>query len=336
MKAPFLNLQTFSMNRFFTVFLLLCISTTSPSLTEAKSIEYSLADFPDLTTFQFEFCGERIPVELPEVREQLKAELIKRKRSFKESKALFLRTYRYKNAFQEILRKAGVPGGDFFYIAVAESELSNATSPKGASGFWQFMPETAQEFGLEMSETVDERFDPNKATIAASKYFRRAYRVFENWTLAATAYNLGIGGMKRAIKSQETSNLFELDLNQESKNYIYRIVSLKHLLENPTIYGIYSVDYQSYNEIPHKIVSIKENIESFSQFSDYHNVNRSDLRLLNPWMISDKLIAKPGKTYHIRVPLKDSFRAEELLTDSMRKLLLANRRELAENTVLPR
>ena len=335
MKFPFVNLQPFSMNRFFHVFLFICFSTLGQRYTAAKSIENHLATFPDLTTFQFEFCGERIPVESPEVREQLKAELVKRKRSFRESKSLLLRTYRYKHKFQEILRKAGIPE-DFFYIAVAESELSNVTSPKGASGFWQFMPETAREFGLELSETIDERYDPEKSTKAASRYFRRAYRVFDNWALAATSYNLGIGGMNRAIKHQETDNLFKLDLNQESKNYIYRIVSLKHLLENPSVYGIYSVDYQSYEAIPYKIVSVRENIESFSQFSDYHGVKRSDLRLLNPWMISDKLIAKPGKTYHIRVPLKDSFRAEELLTDSMRKLLLANRRELAENTVLPR
>ncbi|MEM6629463.1 MAG: lytic transglycosylase domain-containing protein [Bacteroidota bacterium] len=323
------------MNRLIPVLLFACLLLFKPSHTEADPIEYTLANFPDLTTFQFEFCGERIPVELPEVREQLKAELVKRKRSFRESKELLLRTYRYKNTFQKILRKAGIPE-DFFYIAVAESELSNVTSPKGATGFWQFMPQTAQEFGLELSKTVDERYDPEKATYAASKYFRRAHRVFKNWALAATSYNIGIGGLQRAIEKQQTTNLFELDLNQESKNYIYRIVSLKHLLENPTIYGIYSVDYQSYSVVPYKIVTIQENIESFSQFSDYYKVKRSDLRLMNPWMISDKLIAKAGKSYHIRVPLKDSFRAEELLTDSMRKLRLANRREIAENTVLPK
>ncbi len=298
------------------------------------ALEYSVAaQEPLVESFQFEFCGQRVPVEVPKVREQLKAELAKRRRSHKESRELLQRAYRYKSHFQKILRKAGIPE-DFFYVAVAESGLSNAISPKGASGFWQFMPETAKEFGLELSETVDERYDPDKATQAASKYFRRAYRVFNDWSLVATSYNLGMGGLKKAITKQETDNLFELELNRESSGYIYRIVSLKHLLENPTNYGIYSVDYKSYVPVPYKLVSIKKNIESFSQFSEYHEVERAQFRLLNPWLISNRLIAKTGKTYHIRIPMRETFRAEELLTDSMRKLLVANHREIADNTVI--
>ena len=323
------------MNRILIVSLIACMCICDKVHATNDPIENTLALDNSLNAlaFQFEFCGQRIPLEIPEVREQLKAELIKRRRAVKESRELLLRVYRYRSSFQKILRKAGIPD-DFFYIAVAESGLTNAVSPKGASGFWQFMPETAVEFGLEVSETVDERFHPEKATQAASTYLRRAYRAFNDWSLVATSYNLGMGGMRRAIDAQQTNNLFDLELNKESRNYIYRIASLKHLLENPSNYGIYSVDYTSYVPIPYKLVSVKKNIESFSQFSEYQGVQRTQLRLLNPWLISDKLIAKPGKMYHIRIPLRNSFRAEELLTDSMRKLLVANRRQLADNTLI--
>lgn len=323
------------MNRFLLVSLIACMCIGNKAHAMNDPIEKSLVveNSFDALAFQFEFCGQRIPLEIPEVREQLKAELIKRRRAVKESRELLLRVYRYRASFQKILRKAGIPD-DFFYVAVAESGLTNAVSPKGAAGFWQFMPETALEYGLEVSETVDERFHPEKATQAATTYLRRAYRTFNDWTLVATSYNLGMGGMRRAIESQQTNNLFDLDLNKESRNYIYRIASLKHLLENPSNYGIYSVDYKSYVPVPYKLVTVAENIESFSQFSEYQGVERAQLRLLNPWLISNKLIAKPGKIYHIRIPLRRSFRAEELLTDSMRKLLVANRRQLADNTLL--
>ena len=283
--------------------------------------------------FQFEFCGVRIPVEIPEVREQLKYELAKRRRFYQESRDLLLRTYRYKERFQKTLRSAGIPD-DFFYLAVAESGLSNAVSPKGAAGFWQFMPETAAEFGLEISPTVDERFHPEKSTLAASRYFRRSYHVFKDWGLVATSYNLGIGGLQRQIETQDTRNLFELELNAETKAYIYRIVSLKHLLENPSNYGFENLDYESHGPIPFKTVSISENIESFAQFAEEHGSKRHELRILNPWLVGHTLSAQPDKEYQIKLPLKYDFRAEELLTDSMRQLMAANPGTLAENRVL--
>jgi len=290
---------------------------------------YEIAAAELMKGYQFEFCGVRIPVEHPEVRARLKSELARRLRYQQESRELIRRSGRYQQIFQNIIQQYGIPD-DFFYIALAESNLSNAVSYKGAVGFWQFMPETAREFGLEVSETVDERVHPERSTHAASRYFKQSYRTFKNWLLVATSYNMGITGLLRCIREQNTQNLFEMDLSEEAQNYIYRVVSFKHLLEYPEKYGISRSLRNDYAPIPCKVVSIESNIPDLESFAFEQETSLTDIKVLNPWLVGNKLIAKPGKTYHIRIPLRDDYMAEELVTESMRKLFASDRRVLAD------
>jgi len=137
---------------------------------------------------------------------------------------------------EPILKKHGIPE-DFKYMPLVESGLKSGTSHKGASGYWQFMPETARSFGLKVNGQVDERQDIEKSTEAAAKYIKALYNKFGNWTLAAAAYNVGEGSLLKVMKRQREDNYYLLSLNAETASYIYKLISMKEIIENPSIYG---------------------------------------------------------------------------------------------------
>ena len=127
------------------------------------------------------FAGEKIPVERTDVREKLDLELISN--SYRHSRTLLIlkKMGRWEEQIKSILKENGIPE-DFFYLAVAESELSNTIkSPVGASGMWQFMKSTAKEYDLIIDHSVDQRRDPILATKAACKYLKDSYKKFNNW-----------------------------------------------------------------------------------------------------------------------------------------------------------
>ncbi len=131
------------------------------------------------------------------------------------------------------LHEVDIPD-DFKYLAVAESSLKNdAVSRVGAAGIWQLMPETARRYGLRVDDEIDERFNFERSTRAAGAYLLYLHSIFQNWTLAAAAYNRGEGGLQRDIDSQpHTKTYYDLVLNNETSNYIYRIVAIKYLMQN--------------------------------------------------------------------------------------------------------
>lgn len=140
-----------------------------------------------------------------------------------------------------ILNRYGIPE-DFKYIPLVESGLHSGTSHKGASGIWQFMPHTARAFGLKVNGAIDERQQLEKSSIAAAKYLRSLYREFKSWTLVAAAYNIGGNKLKRIIRAQDHANYFQLKLNRETASYVYKLVAMKEIIENPSRYGYTKVD----------------------------------------------------------------------------------------------
>ena len=90
---------------------------------------------------------------------------------------------------------------DFKYLCVIESNLTQAKSPAGAMGFWQFMPQTAAEYNLIINPEIDERLDIQKSTRAACAYLRKSYAEFKNWILVAASYNRGMGGLRSDMKN---------------------------------------------------------------------------------------------------------------------------------------
>ncbi|WP_313191337.1 lytic transglycosylase domain-containing protein [Sphingobacterium sp.] len=131
----------------------------------------------------------------------------------------------------KILKSYGVPE-DFKYIAVVESSLNpKTTSHKGAGGYWQFMPATARLYGLKVNGSVDERLDLIKSTHAAAKYLKSLHKEFGDWTLAAAAYNVGGGSLRASLRRQKKDSYYDLKLNSETAAYVYKIISMKAILE---------------------------------------------------------------------------------------------------------
>jgi hypothetical protein len=151
------------------------------------------------------FAGERVPLENFDVRESLDKELLKVSFWHSEMFLYLKRANRYFPVIEPILKKNGVPD-DFKYVCVIESGLTDAVSPAGAEGFWQFMPAAAKEYGLEINSEVDERYNLKKSTEAACKYLKRKYEKFGSWTMSAASYNSGSKGIDEHIEYQQENS----------------------------------------------------------------------------------------------------------------------------------
>jgi membrane-bound lytic murein transglycosylase D len=182
------------------------------------------------------FAHEVIPVEQPKVKWRIKKILDSHKFGKLQTNMLHIKAAKWFPIMEPILKYYGIPS-DFKYIPLVESGLKSGTSPKGASGYWQFMPQTARDFGLRVNSDVDERQLVAKSTVAACKYLKSLYREFNSWTLAAAAYNIGEGSLKRQMARQNQDDYFRMKLNRETSIYVYKLISMKEIIENPQQYG---------------------------------------------------------------------------------------------------
>lgn len=182
------------------------------------------------------FAGETLPQDVTSVEKRLKRNLEKFSYSNLKTHRLHRISQDWFPVIEPILKKHGIPE-DFKYVPLIESGLKAGTSHKGASGYWQFMPGTARAFGLKVNGKVDERQDIRKSSEAAAKYIKELYNIFGNWTLVAAAYNVGEGSLLRSIRKQGQDNYYLLSLNRETSAYVYRLISMKEIIENPAIYG---------------------------------------------------------------------------------------------------
>ena len=247
-----------------------------------------------------QLVDEPVPINQKDVKERIDRELLVN--TYWQSNGLLLlkRKNKYFPIIEPILKRKGIPD-DFKYLAVAESDLQNVTSPSGAKGFWQIMKKTGKELGLEINDEVDERYNLKKATVAACQYLKNAKQQYGSWTLAAASYNAGMNKITKELERQKTDNYYDLLLNSETSRYVPRIIALKHILEHPKDFGfIFSQDdlytpYKSYE------IKIDSSIKDLALFAKEHNMSYKELKLLNPWLLSDKLTNKQGKTYRIKV-----------------------------------
>ena len=250
------------------------------------------------------FCGEPVPLDKLKVKKRIVKELEKHLHYQATTRLLIKRVNRYQATILPILKKQNIPE-DFFYLAIAESALSNVTSSKGAKGFWQFMPVAARYYGLEISATVDERFNLEKATLAACKYLKDSYKQYGDWSLVAASYNMGPTGLARAIKAQGTEDFYKLRLNKETANYLYRIIGLKCVLDNPTRYGIKVRDLYQLKHQAYRYVWIDESIPDLAEFAKEQQTTVEELKAMNPWLMADKLEVKAEKKYKLKIAVND-------------------------------
>ena len=193
-----------------------------------------------------ELCGERVPLEIQEVRERLEKELLLTLWDRPQVILWLKRSRRYLPYIEEMLQKNGMPT-DLKYIALAESALRpHAGSPKGAMGFWQFMQNTGRQYGLTIDNRIDERRSIFASTQAAIRYFKELYRVFGSWTLVAAAFNMGEDGLADEIREQGIKDYYRLYLPIETQRYVLRIISIKLIFLDPKRYGFHLSDEDYY------------------------------------------------------------------------------------------
>ena len=252
------------------------------------------------------FAGEQVPLANFDVRESLDREL--NVNVYWHSSTIFLikRANRYFPVIEPILKKNNVPD-DFKYLAVAESGLLNAVSPSDAAGYWQFLKAVAKENGLEVDLTVDERYHIEKSTEAACRFLTTAYNQFGSWAMAAAAYNAGKSGIAKYVTNQKQSNYYDLYMNEETARYVFRILAIKLILENPAKYGFHIDGKELYAPFEYTEVAVDSSITSLADFAKQMGTNYKMLKIFNPWLRDFNLVNKHKKTYYIKIP-KQGFR----------------------------
>jgi hypothetical protein len=251
---------------------------------------------------EYAFAGEALPVDNFDVAERLERELLVNAFYHSSTILAIKMSNRYFPAIEQILKEEDVPE-DFKYLAVAESGLRQATSSADARGVWQFLKETAREYGLEVNDEVDERYHLEKSTRAACAYFKALKKRFGSWTLAAAAYNMGGASLARVMAEQRADNFFQLNINEETSRYIFRVVAMKEIILDTERYGFSIPKGQLYQPLDrYKVVEVNGPVENWGDFAKTHQTDYRMLKIYNPWLRDFKLANKEKKTYEVRIP----------------------------------
>lgn len=268
---------------------------------------------------EISFAGERCPLERQDITERFDREL--HINTYWRSNTLLLmkRINRWFPMIEKAFKNEGIPD-DFKYIAIAETMLQNLESPAGAGGFWQLLPATARELGLEVNDEVDERYDQIKATYAAAKYLKRAKKRFGTWTNVAASYNRGMNGFQRALKKQKVNNFYDLKLNNETARYVFRILAFKEIIENPERYKFKIKRQQYYPDVKTTKLKVDSTINNLVDFAHQQGITYKTLRLHNPWINDYSLTNRNRKTYAFLIPIeKDNLETNSTMDSSIVK-----------------
>lgn len=287
------------------------------------------------------FAGEKVPVTDFSVHEAMERELVINTYWQSQSLLLHKRANRWFSVLEPILKKNNIPD-DFKYIALIESQLTNVVSPQGATGFWQIIECTGTGYGLEINDEVDERYHVMKSTEAACKYFKEGYKMFNNWTLVAASYNLGMGGLRGQLDKQKVNNYYDLLLNEETARYVYRILAMKEIIARPKVYGYMLRKKDLYPVIPTKKITIDSAIQNLADFAISQKINYKILKLFNPWLRTNTLTNTQKKKYIFEVPkngveiydIDGNYDGSDILTanDSLKLITIST---IEKDTIIP-
>jgi membrane-bound lytic murein transglycosylase D len=261
--------------------------------------ETSFATIPNLPE-SMTFAGEKILLQDEDIIERLDREVLTNAYYQSATTQMLKRANRWFPMIERILKEENIPN-DFKYLAVIESGLVQATSPVGAQGFWQFMPFTAKQYDLEINDEIDERLHVEKSTRAACAYLRDAQDTLKDWLLASASYNRGIGGVRQDMRWQGTDHYFDTDQNSETARYVFRILAVKLIFENPKAYGFNTDKIKLYEPFKTKRVVVKQSIPNLARWALEKGINFKILTKLNPWLKGNKLTIK-NKTYQLLLP----------------------------------
>ena len=250
---------------------------------------------------RMDFCDEEVPLDRIDVRERLDRELLVN--TYWQSNTLLAhkRAARWFPVIEPILKEEGVPS-DMKYLPLIESGFMHVVSPKGASGYWQFMKETATSHGLEVNDEVDERYHVEQSTRAACALLRSAHAQFGSWAMAAAAYNLGSAGLQRRASAQQQQNYYDLLLPEETSRYVFRLLAMKEIIGDPERYGFHLRRKDLYPPYSVRAVDVNTSIPDLTTFALSHGTDYKTLKTLNPWLRDTRLTNAKGRTYRIQLP----------------------------------
>ena len=297
---------------FLTYFLISSTYTSNSDTVHQQGFNSKYNVYSVLKPDNLKFANENIPESTFDVWERLDKELLKNIYWQSNTLLYFKRANKYFPIIEEILEKNNIPS-DFKYLALIESGFEYKVSPSGAAGFWQIMKGTAREYGLEVNYAIDERYHLIRSTEAACKYLQKAYDKFGSWTLAAASYNMGINGVQRQVKKQNTNNYFNLYLNDETSRYVFRIIVIKEIMENPRKYGFVFRQNDLYSYPSVKQIRVDSTINNLYSFAQENDINYKILKRFNPWLRTSKLPDESRRVYYIDIPEK----SEELIFDDL-------------------
>jgi membrane-bound lytic murein transglycosylase D len=278
------------------LFLCLCISRS------IFSVE-PLYSFP--IPSKMEFAGQTISLERYDMRERFDREQIVIAYNHSVSFLIIKRANLLFPILEPILKENEIPV-DFKYLAVIESNLdTRASSGAQAAGLWQLMPKTAQQLGLEVNDEIDERYNIEKSTIAACKFFKSAYEKYKNWTTVAASFNAGMGRISNEKENQQVDEAFDMLLTSETSRYAFRILAMKQFLMNPKAFGYTITHDQFYQTINTKTVKVNSPVADWTVWAAQHEISYSQLKDFNVWIRGRKLTNSSGKEYIVQIPLKE-------------------------------
>ncbi len=247
------------------------------------------------------FAGEKVPLQDFMVAEAMDRELTSNVYFQSQTLMLIKRANRWFPVIEPILKKNGIPD-DFKYIPLIESNLTNAVSPKGATGFWQLMEDPARYYGLEVTSEVDERYSVEKSTEAICRFIKDGYAKYKSWTMTVACLNYGFGSVDDQVQKQRTQNYYELLFPEETTRYVFRILALKCILSDPKQYGYVVRKSDLYPPIRTFRITIDSAVKDFAAFAQKNSINYKTLKYFNPWLRQTFLTNAEKKKYELILP----------------------------------
>ena len=285
------SMKSISKNLLLTLFIFLVLILGFFFIRWSKWLEYNfIFSYPDPE--KLNFAGEKVPILWKNfsVKERFDREYVINSNTLYQFFLYIKRYPKYIPYIENELKENDIPD-DFKYLAIAESALKeDAISSAWANGIWQFMPETAKSYWLQVDKFVDERNNFEKSTQAAIKHLKKLYKIFWNWTLVAAAYNRWENGIKRDLNDQKVDSYYDLYLNEETSRYVFRILAIKYLVEEyQSKKAIFDIFIGSPYTLP-EIKTVKVNkIDDIIIFAQEYKQTYATLKNLNPWIISTSL-----------------------------------------------
>ncbi len=228
------------------------------------------------------------------VRERIR---ILRKKSIRHITKYLNRGKKYIPLIKKIFEENGIPD-ELIFLPIVESKFNvKAKSPAGAAGLWQFMPQTGRTYGLRINKWIDERYDVEKSTIAAARYLRDLYSIFDDWMLAIASYNSGEGAIIRRIRMYGGKDFWDIDeyLSRETRNYVPNFLATVAIVKE-----LLTEEHFDYDTMNFDILKVTKPV-SLALISEISGIDYNTLRKMNPHLKRGKTPPHVG-VYNIYLP----------------------------------